>query len=299
MFGSESLAGLHLRLRSSKARGRSGRRVDRQLWIAAEVLRLEERCMLSGSAELHGLGHVVKAVVQGDHVGRAVEKVASVHKRKHGAKVSLQDQLPANQIPPSQVTNAVPLSSIIWNGGAAMPGAPWNESFPSPEEAGAMKTITLTNNGPNMIYPFIRGENRGQDPNATSPNTYYDPQDVVGMEYREYIGYQTADGTFVGLPSKASITFQVPLVLWDGDNMYIATDPADIAAPTQIYNYDPTAQINIQTYTGPASTDWITQASNYMAGQTPTIVFYRASIPKTVLPAAPRSSWNGRSEIPT
>jgi hypothetical protein len=287
MFGSDSLSGLDFRLRSQHSGRLRPRRADRRLQVAAELLRLEDRCMLSGTAELHSLAQVFTAVVRGHHSDRTVETV-SVHRgRRQPAHVYLQDQLPANQFPTSQVTNAVPLSDIIWNGGPAMPGAPWNMSFPSPSEAGAMKTITLTNNGPEMIYPFIRGENLGQDPNATSPNKYYDPQDALGLEYREYIGYQTPDGTFVGLPTGASITFQVPLVLWDGDNMYIATDPADLTAPTQIYNYDPTAKISIATYTGQGSTQWITSASNYQAGQTPAVVFYRSPTPKTVLPAAP------------
>ncbi len=63
-----------------------------------------------------------------------------------------------------------------------MTGAPSNQSAESPSAAGAMKTVTLTNNGPAMIYPFIRGENIGQDPNATATNQYYDPQDVTGVE---------------------------------------------------------------------------------------------------------------------
>ena len=162
-------------------RARSSRRRDRQGFrIAAEISRLEERCMLSTSP---------------------------------------------NQFPSGQVKNAVPVSSILWNGGPAMPGAPSTASFQSPSAAGAMKTITLTNNGTSMVYPFIRGANTGQDPNATSTNKYYDPQDVVGQEYREYIGYQTRGGTFIGLPKKATITFQIPQVLWDGDNFFIATDP--------------------------------------------------------------------------
>ena len=132
------LFGLDDRLLRSKGTGRvrSTRRRDHHGFrVAAEVCRLEDRCMLS-------TGH--------------------------------------NQFPPTQVKNAVPVSSILWNGGPAMPGAPSTASFPSPSAAGAMKTITLTNNGPSMVYPFIRGANTGQDPNATSTNKYYDRSDVVG-----------------------------------------------------------------------------------------------------------------------
>jgi len=242
----DGLFGLDLRLRSRDRARLDRRRADRRFQVAAEVLRLEERWMLS---------------------------------------------VAPNQIPPDQVANAVPLSSIIWNGGPAMPGAPWNKSFDSPSTAGAMKTITLTNNGPEMIYPFIRGENTGQDPNATSPNTYYDPQDVVKQEYREYIGYQTSDGTFAGLPKGASITFQVPLVLWDGDNFYIATDSNYLTSDRPVYNYNPTAKISIAG-TSPVgtttanTTTWVTNVSNYPAGDTPVIVFYRSPTPATVLRAA-------------
>jgi hypothetical protein len=250
MFGFDSLSGFNLRLRS-RDRARLGRsRARRRLQLAAEVLRLEERWMLS---------------------------------------------MAPNQIPPNQVTNAVPLSSIIWNGGPAMKGSPnfppdgTAKSFPSPSAEGAMKTVTLTNNGPAMIYPFIRGENLGKDPNSNSQ--YYDPQDLVGKEYREYIGYQTSEGTFIGLPKGASITFQVPLVLWDGDNMYLASDPnyltSDVLPYKNVYSYDQKAQISIATYSGQGSTEWVSSASNYPAGETPVVVFYRADTPKTVLPAAP------------
>jgi hypothetical protein len=255
MFGSDSLSGFNPRLRS-RDRARPGRRrARRRLQLAAEVLRLEERWMLSTAP---------------------------------------------NQIPPNQVTKAVPLSDIIWNGGPPMPGAPGitnptpppgKLSFPSPSAAGAMKTITLTNNDPEQIYPFIRGENRGQDPNATSPNKFYDPQDAEGQGYREYIGYQTSEGTFIGLPAGASITFQVPLVLWDGDNMYLASDPnyltSDALPYKNVYNYDQNAKISIAAYTGQDSTEWVTKASNYPAGATPAVVFYRSPTPRTVLPAAP------------
>ena len=196
-----------------------------------------------------------------------------------------------NQFPPGQVKNAVPVSTILWNGGAAMPGAPSTASVQSPSAAGAMKTITLTNNGPSMIYPFIRGENTGQDPNATSKNQYYDPQDVVGQEYREYIGYQTRGGTFIGLPKGATITFQVPLVLWDGDNFFIATDPNYLTSNSPVYNYNSNAIISVAGTkpvgtTPDNTTTWVTGHSHYLFGEDPVVVFYRSPTPATVLRAA-------------
>jgi hypothetical protein len=67
----------------------------------------------------------------------------------------------ANQFPPAQVAAAVPLSDIIWNGGPPLNTVDGVSGVPSPSKAGpnggAMKTITLTNNGPNTIYPFSHG----------------------------------------------------------------------------------------------------------------------------------------------
>ena len=156
-----------------------------------------------------------------------------------------------------------------------------------------MKTITLTNNSGSMVYPFIRGANTGQDPNATSTNKYYDPQDVVGQEYREYIGYQTRGGTFIGLPKGATITFQVPQVLWDGDNFFIATDPNYLTSNKPVYNYNTsnTAVISIagtkpDGSTPENTTTWVTGHSHYLLGENPVVVFYRSPTPATVLRAA-------------
>ena len=194
------LCGLNLRL-GSWDRARLGRRrADRRFQVAAEVLRLEERTMLS----------------------RGVLPPAQ-----------LQVPIPAGQLKNDQVA----LSTIIWNGGPPLNTSSNFANVPSPSQAGAMKTVALTNNGPNTIYPFLRGENGGKDPNATSANVLYDPQDLMNKEFREYIGYQTRAGKFLGLPSGASITFQVPLVLWDGDNLEIVTDPAHFTSNTALYNY--------------------------------------------------------------
>jgi len=193
-------------------------------------------------------------------------------------------------IPPSQLANhQVPLSQIFWNGGPSI--EPGGQDLPSPSTAGAMKTITLSNNGPIPIYPFIRGENGGMDGNATTTNKYYDPQDVHLHEFREYIGYQTSTDKYLGLPSGASITFQVPLVLWDGDNFYIATDSEYLTSNKPVYNYNPTADISIAgtTPSGTApvnTTTWVTSSSNYPAGETPIVMFYYSATPSTVLRAA-------------
>jgi hypothetical protein len=206
--------------------------------------------------------------------------------------------LPPNQFPLNQVANAVPLSNIFWNGGPPLdgaPGMPNRPSFPSPSTDGAMKTVTLTNNGPATIYPFIRGQNNGKDEASHTGNTYYDPQDPINKEYREYVGYTTSDGTFMGLPSHASITFQVPLVLWDGDNVFIATDPANLTSSIPVYSYDSTSSTTKLSIAGTTpsgtnpenTTTWVTKFANYPVNTQPVVVFYRADTPEGVSDAAP------------
>jgi hypothetical protein len=199
--------------------------------------------------------------------------------------------IPAGQLADHQV----PLSKIIWNGGPRLSDG-GIAGVESPSAAGAMKTITLTNNGPNTIYPFIRGENNGEDPNSTTKSKYYDPQDVHKHEFREYIGYQISSGgpagKYLGLPSGATITFQVPLVLWDGDNMYIATDPQYLTSNNAVYNYSRDADISIAgtTPTGTTpknTTTWVTSSSSYAAGESPIVMFYYTRAKNTVLRAAP------------
>jgi hypothetical protein len=247
MFGSDSLSRLNLRLRFRDSARLRRRRADRRLQVAPRVLRLEERCMLS---------------------------------------------VVPNQFPPDQVAAAVPVSNIIWNGGPPLDTVNGVSGVPSPSldgpNGGAMKTITLTNNSPTMIYPFIRDTNTAVDPNAKNPpsgpnpNKYYDPQDLHGpdgLDFRDYIGYQSSTGTFMGLPSGASITFQVPLVFWAAATFYIATNPANLTSNVDVYNYRSSAKISIAGTTPVGTTPentttWVTKASNYPAGDNPVVVFY-------------------------
>jgi hypothetical protein len=210
-------------------------------------------------------------------------------------------------VPIPSTNPIVPLSAIIWNGGPPLDTATGISGVPSPSKAGVEKTITLTNNSPDMIYPFIWDANTGKDPNATPaipPNNdlYYDPQDVHapdGYDFRLYVGYQTDNGTktFMGLPSGASITFQLPLVFWNGGNFMIGSDPAYQTAQeapyVNLYHYSATAKISIAGTT-PSGTDpdntttWVTKASNYPAADTPVVVFYLNNAkPEGVSLAAP------------
>ena len=188
----------------------------------------------------------------------------------------------------------VPLSTIFWNG-EATPLNPVTglNNIPSPAESGAAKTITLTNFSLEMIYPFLRTSNDGKDPND-SQNRFYDPQDLQHKEFRQYVGYSMADGSkFLGLPPGATITFQVPLVLWDGDNISLVTDGTYLTASgnapgAKVFNYNDQAKISIAATETVSNTTWVQGSSNYPAGQSPLVMFYFDDAePKTVPNDAP------------
>lgn len=177
----------------------------------------------------------------------------------------------------------VDLSKIFWNGEPA-PLAPKGgfPNVPSPASVGAAKTITITNSSNSTIYPFLRGQNNGADPH--SGNQWYDPQDVHGDEFRQYIGYSLPSGnTFFGLPSGASITFQVPLALWDGDNLFIATDGKDLTT-SNIFGYDPKASVAIARSQPISGTTWVQGSSGFGLGRTPLVMFYHSTNAALTLP---------------
>ena len=198
----------------------------------------------------------------------------------------------------------VPLSTIIWNGEAKPLNPEGKQNIPSPASVGAAKTITITNNGTDTIYPFLRGANTGIDPNSTPPGLY-DPQDLMNHEFREYVGYSKSNGTkYLGLPKGASITIQVPLVLWDGDNLYIATDGTNLTARpapgSKIFNYDASAYISVVGSDPVSGTTWVQGSSNFPAGESPLVMFYiPAGYPRLCQMTPRRSSRKLRSEIPT
>ena len=125
--------------------------------------------------------------------------------------------------------------------------------------------------------PVPPGANVGKDPNSKDPfpSAPYDPQDSPDEEYRVYVGYRIPRGKgFLGLPSGASITFQVPLALWDGDNLFIATDGDGLTSAGTPYGYDPTASIAIAGAAPVSNSTWVQGSSNYPAGMTPIVMFY-------------------------
>ncbi len=188
----------------------------------------------------------------------------------------------------------VELSTIFWNGEAT----PLNtdkglNGIPSPAAAGAAKTITLTNFSPDTIYPFLRTSNDGKDPND-SQKRLYDPQDLQHKEFRQYVGYAMADGSkYLGLPAGATITFQIPLVLWDGDNISLVTDGTYLTASgdapgSKVFNYNDQAKITIAGSEQISGTQWVTNGANYPNGETPLVMFYFDNTdPKTVPNDAP------------
>ncbi|MDR3633915.1 MAG: hypothetical protein P4L84_08930 [Isosphaeraceae bacterium] len=171
----------------------------------------------------------------------------------------------------------VPLSTIFWNGEPDPLNPKGLKNIPSPEASGAAKTFTITNTAPFTIYPFLRGANTGTDPNSKAPflNAPYDPQDPANAEYRLYVGYtKPGGGEFLGLPSGASITFQVPLVLWDGDNLFFATNGNGLTSAGTPYGYDPRASIAIAGTAPVSGSHWVQGSSGYPAGDTPFVMFY-------------------------
>lgn len=197
-------------------------------------------------------------------------------------------------IPIPSTNPVVELSTIFWNGEEA----PLNPvtgltGIPSPAASGAAKTITLTNYSPDMIYPFLRTSNDGKDPND-SLNRFYDPQDLQHKEFRQYVGYTMSDGSkYLGLPSGATITFQVPLVLWDGDNISLVTDGTYLTASgnaigSKVFNYNDQAKISIAAGDPVSNTIWVQGSANYPSGQSPLVMFYfDDGEPKTVPNDAP------------
>ena len=109
-----------------------------------------------------------------------------------------------------------------------------------------VKTLRITNNTANTVYPIMR------DPNSkllvTDPGRgLYDPYDLPDKEYRGYIGYEKDGQFYFGLKRNESILVSVPLVFWNGARIGIGTD-GKYLSPTGDPNplrYRPTAHRSI------------------------------------------------------
>jgi hypothetical protein len=155
------------------------------------------------------------------------------------------------------------LSQVLWNGGPELGNGPLNPGQdaapPAPDQlAPGLKTLTLTNNSASTIYPILVDANTGQ-----YQNLYYDPMDYHTQDFRAYIGYQQNGQNFLGLPPGATVVFQVPVVFWDGANLYFATDGSSmlpdyvssIGVTSGGINYNnPTVEITGGGGTGAAAT---------------------------------------------
>jgi hypothetical protein len=193
----------------------------------------------------------------------------------------LEDRCLLNGDPNITGTPTIPgttsTNTIFWNGLAPLPNSPWlQNNGPSNIAAPPQKTITIQNTTDKTIYPFLTDGNDGKAPNDTtnpplSPNpanpaNYYDPFDAVGTatQYREYVGYvgKTDGNWYLGLPAKATVTIQVPLVFWDGARLYIATDGTDLidqeGTSINPFAYDASASASRGVSLFSSTNSWVT-----------------------------------------
>lgn len=86
-----------------------------------------------------------------------------------------------------------------------------------------LKTLRITNNTANTIYPIMRDPNSNKL--ASDPAVgQYDPYDPPDKEYRGYIGYEEGGVYYFGLKPGASILVSIPLVFWNAARISIGTD---------------------------------------------------------------------------
>ena len=71
----------------------------------------------------------------------------------------------------------------------------------------------------------------------------------------------------------------MPLVLWDGDNLTVATDGTYLTAPADrranLFNYRTKAEISVVLENQEQSgTKWVQGSNNFATGETPLVMFY-------------------------
>jgi hypothetical protein len=109
-----------------------------------------------------------------------------------------------------------------------------------------LKTLRITNNTADTVYPIMRDENSNilkSDPGVG----LYDPYDPPKKEYRGYIGYERGGKFYFGLQKGESILVSLPLVFWNAGRIAIGTDgkyltPSGLPNPLR---YDPNAHRSI------------------------------------------------------
>ena len=109
-----------------------------------------------------------------------------------------------------------------------------------------LKTLRITNNTAQTVYPIMRDPNDGP----------YDPYDLALKDYRGYIGYKEGGKYYFGLKTRQSILVKLPLVFWNGGRILIGTDGQYLTPPPGRPNplrYDRNAMRSIANAQTPVS----------------------------------------------
>jgi len=136
------------------------------------------------------------------------------------------------------------------------------------------KTVRITNNTDQTVYPIMRDPNSAlQSNNKTG---LYDPFDLPNKEYRGYIGYKEGEQYYFGLKKGDSITVTIPLVFWNGARIGIGTDGKYLTVDSKGFKPNPT-QYDV------ASVRSITLADKYESTANPNlkgvVMWYRSDDP--------------------
>jgi hypothetical protein len=157
------------------------------------------------------------------------------------------------------------LSKIMWNGGDPLVTTGGIKGLSAPPE----KTFTFQNPTGQTIYPFLRDANTGIGAGAGGKGTPYDPQDPQNQEFRLYLGYEQGGKDYLGLPAYSSITIRVPLVFWDAENIYTATDGTNLLSTEFGYDSSSTRGISdIQNNNANTPGYWVTNFTSTTSGVT-------------------------------
>jgi hypothetical protein len=184
--------------------------------------------------------------------------------------------LPSGGVPVPSNTKSAP-GQVMWTGGNPINTTSGYSGISNP----TLKTVTFQNPTDQTIYPFFRDANTGiaaGTGKGLTSGAYYDPQDFHNQEFRLYLGYVQGGQQFLGVPKHSSITVAVPLVFWNAENTYIATDGTNLLTPGSGYfTYSTTSD----RYTS-LDSKWVTNFSGGDSGATTGLVmFYHATTPST------------------
>ena len=86
------------------------------------------------------------------------------------------------------------------------------------------KTIRITNNTADTVYPIMRDPNTNTRQAPNHGMGLYDPYDPPNKEYRGFIGYVENGKYYFGLKKGESVLVDIPLVFWNGARIGIGTE---------------------------------------------------------------------------